>query len=185
LCDSDAPHIISASAGYDLPFGAGHRLGGGATGVVDQLISGWRVNTIFTYRAVRRSPFRATPRRRRAGLQRGADRSAVVPRRPQLPGMAQPGGRSRIRLSPRRSVQTDLSPMGGDPTQVRGPDFKRLDLSVFKGFRGAGQQRFEVRMEIFNLTNTHNFSVPGFSGGGAGLPPPPGVLDLQQHANFG
>ncbi len=74
--------------------------------------------------------------------------------------------------------QTDLSPMGGDPTQVRGPDFKRLDLSVFKGFRGQGNQRFEFRIEIFNLTNTHNFSVPGFSGGGAGLPPPPGVLDF-------
>ena len=33
LCDSDAPHIISASAGYDLPFGQGHRLGGDATGL--------------------------------------------------------------------------------------------------------------------------------------------------------
>ena len=49
LCNSDAPHIISASAGYDLPFGQGHRLGGDATGLLNQLISGWRVNTIFTY----------------------------------------------------------------------------------------------------------------------------------------
>jgi hypothetical protein len=81
--------------------------------------------------------------------------------------------------------QTDLSPLGGDPTQVRGPDFKRLDLSIFKGFRGSGNQRFEARIEIFNLTNTHNFSVPGFSGGGAGLPPPPGVLDFTNTANFG
>ena len=46
-------------------------------------------------------------------------------------------------------------------------------------------QRFELRAEIFNLTNTHNFSVPGFSGGGAGLPPPPGVLDFSNTANFG
>jgi hypothetical protein len=42
-----------------------------------------------------------------------------------------------------------------------------------------------VRLEIFNLTNTHNFSVPGFSGGGAGLPPPPGVLDFSNTTNFG
>ena len=92
---------------------------------------------------------------------------------------------SRIRLSPRRVGQTDLAPLGGDPTQVRGPDFKRLDLSIFKSFRGSGNQRFEFRVEIFNLTNTHNFSVPGFSGGGAGLPPPPGVLDFSNTANFG
>jgi hypothetical protein len=43
-------------------------------------------------------------------------------------------------------------------------DFKRLDFSVFKGFPA-------------------NFSVPGFSGGGAGLPPPPGVLDFS-NTNF-
>jgi hypothetical protein len=27
--------------------------------------------------------------------------------------------------------------------------------------------------------------VPGFSGGGAGLPPPPGVLDFRNTADFG
>ena len=52
--------------------------------------------------------------------------------------------------------QTDLSPMGGDPMQVRGPDFKRVDFSVFKGFRGVGTQRFEVR-GVLDFSNTANF----------------------------
>lgn len=73
--------------------------------------------------------------------------------------------RSRRRLSQRQWVRRIFRRWGADPTQLRGPDFKRLDLSIFKGFRSSGNQRFEARIEIFNLTNTHNFSVTGFSGG--------------------
>jgi len=185
LCDSDAPHIISASAGYDLPFGAGHRLGGGATGVVDQLISGWRVNTIFTYQS---GPPFTIPCNTATTTGQGCN--AILTGQPLYPenrsfqGWLNPAAFATPPIATTVG-QSDLSPMGGDPTQVRGPDFKRLDLSVFKGFRGRGNQRYEFRIEIFNLTNTHNFSVPGFSGGGAGLPPPPGVLDYTNLTNFG
>ncbi len=185
LCDSDAPHIISASAGYDLPFGQGHRLGGDATGLLDQLISGWRVNTIFTYSS---GPPFTIPCNTATTTGQGCN--AVLTGEPlyredrSFQGWLNPAA---FRNPPVATTigQTDLSPLGGDPTQVRGPDFKRLDLSVFKSFRGSGNQVFEFRAEIFNLTNTHNFSVPGFSGGGAGLPPPPGVLDFSNTANFG
>ena len=185
LCDSDAPHIISASAGYDLPFGQGHRLGGDATGLVDQLISGWRVNTIFTYSSG--PPFTIPCN---IATTTGQGCNAVLTGQPlyredrSFQGWLNPAAFTNPPVATTVG-QTDLSPLGGDPTQVRGPDFKRLDLSVFKGFRGSGNQRFEFRVEIFNLTNTHNFSVPGFSGGGAGLPPPPGVLDFSNTANFG
>ncbi len=81
--------------------------------------------------------------------------------------------------------QTDLSPLGGSPTQVRGPDFRKVDLSFVKLFPVNESQRFEFRAEIFNLANHPNFSAPGFSGGGAGLPAPPGVLDFSNTKNFG
>jgi hypothetical protein len=88
--------------------------------------------------------------------------------------------------------QNDLSPLGGSPTQVRGPNFRKADLSLLKQFpfkEGSGKiresQRVEFRAEVFNLTNTPNFSAPGFSGGGAGLPAPPGVLDFSNTQNFG
>jgi hypothetical protein len=82
--------------------------------------------------------------------------------------------------------QADLTPLGGGPTQVRGPAWRRLDLSLFKDFPVTERQRFEFRAEVFNLTNTPNFGIPGFSGaGGGGLPPPPGVLDFSNLNNFG
>jgi hypothetical protein len=56
--------------------------------------------------------------------------------------------------------QTDYSPLGGGPTQVTGPPFRRLDMSLFKNF--ALTQRFtaEFRAEVFNVTNTANFANP-------------------------
>ena len=59
--------------------------------------------------------------------------------------------------------QADLAPFGGEATQVRGPNYRRIDLSLFKDFPITGGQRFEFRVEVFNLTNTPNFSSPGFS----------------------
>ena len=80
--------------------------------------------------------------------------------------------------------QTDLSPLGGLPGQVRGPYYRRADLSMFKEFPVKESQRFEFRAEIFNITNTPNFSAPGFTGGDAGVQPPPGVRSFN-NKNFG
>ena len=185
LCDSDAPHIMSFSLGYDLPFGQGKRFGSGANGLVDQLIGGWRINAIAMYQSG--PPFTIgcnIPTTTGQGCNAVLTGEPLYRENRSFAGWLNPAAFTNPPVATTLG-QTDLSPLGGDPTQVRGPDFKRVDLSVFKGFRGRGNQRFEIRAEIFNLTNTHNFSVPGFSGGGAGLPPPPGVLDFSNTANFG
>jgi hypothetical protein len=41
--DFDMTHLISADGLYDLPFGKGHRIGGGASGWLNQVIGGWQV----------------------------------------------------------------------------------------------------------------------------------------------
>jgi len=185
LCDSDAPHIVSLSVGYDLPFGQGQRFGSGATGLRDQLISGWRVNAIAMYQSG--SPF-TIPCNITTTTGQGCNAlltgEPLYPENRSFEHWLNPAAFTNPPVATTIG-QTDLSPLGGSPTQVRAPDFKRLDLSVFKSFRASGNQRFEFRAEVFNLTNVQNFSAPGFSGGGAGLPPPPGVLDFSNTANFG
>jgi carboxypeptidase family protein len=57
--------------------------------------------------------------------------------------------------------QTDLSPLGGTRSQVIGPGLRQLDLGFAKQFRIAGAQRFEIRAEAFNVTNTAAFNLPG------------------------
>jgi len=55
--------------------------------------------------------------------------------------------------------QTDLSPLGGERTQVTGPPFRQLDMAVSKQVRVKGT-RVELRVEAFNLTNTPSFQLP-------------------------
>lgn len=57
--------------------------------------------------------------------------------------------------------QSDLSPLGGFPTQVHGPSYNDLDLSLFKEFPVGENRRFELRGEFFNILNHPNFGNPG------------------------
>ena len=49
-CYYDATHVLSAYAVYDLPFGRGKSLGKDVNGVVNQVIGGWAVSPIVSFR---------------------------------------------------------------------------------------------------------------------------------------
>jgi hypothetical protein len=57
--------------------------------------------------------------------------------------------------------QTDFAPLGGPRSQVTGPPMRQIDMGFARQFRIAAQRQFEVRLEIFNLTNTAAFNQPG------------------------
>ena len=44
---------------------------------------------------------------------------------------------------------------------MRGPGYANLDLSVFRSFRLSRSMNLQLRLEIFNLTNTPHFAEPG------------------------
>ena len=177
--------LCEGCGGYDLPFGEGKSIGGNASGAVNHLISGWRVNAIGLYQSG--PPFTIPCNITTTTGQGCFALTTGEPLYPENRSLEHWLNPAAFKNPPVATTvgQTDLSPLGGLPTQVRGPDFKRVDLSIFKGFRVDENRRVEFRLEVFNLTNTQNFSVPGFSGGGAGLPPPPGVLDFSNTTNFG
>ncbi|MGC0772358.1 MAG: hypothetical protein WB543_05435, partial [Candidatus Acidiferrum sp.] len=54
----------------------------------------------------------------------------------------------------------------GGITQVPGPGFKRLDLSLFKDIPLNERFRLQFRTEMFNILNHPNFNAPGFGGNG-------------------
>ena len=64
-----------------------------------------------------------------------------------------------------------------------GPGYHRLDFSLFKNFNFTERIYLQFRAEFFNLTNTPNFSLPGFSGNG--VVAAPGALDYTSPTNFG
>ncbi len=57
--------------------------------------------------------------------------------------------------------QTDFSPLGGTRSQVTGPPLRQLDAGVARQFGLFGQSKAEFRLEVFNLTNTPAFNLPG------------------------
>jgi hypothetical protein len=57
--------------------------------------------------------------------------------------------------------QTDFSPLGGSRSQVTGPPLRQLDMGIARQLRIQGQRQFEIRVEIFNVTNTAAFNLPG------------------------
>ena len=185
LCNTDAPHLLAINGTFALPFGSGERFLGNASGVTDQLVGGWRMNVIFIAQSGNPMTIGCP-----VATTTGSGCNALLTGEPLYPE-----NRTYMQwLNPAAFTnppvattlgQTDVSPLGGEGTQVRGPYYRRLDLSLFKDFSVAENQRFEFRIEVFNLTNTPNFSAPGFSAGTAGLQPPPGVRDFTNTANFG
>jgi hypothetical protein len=44
---------------------------------------------------------------------------------------------------------------------IRGPGFFNLDASVFRDFRITERVKFQIRAEMFSLTNTPHYNNPG------------------------
>ena len=185
LCDTDAANTFVGTVIYDVPLGQGKKFGGGVNGFVNQLIGNWQIASIGTF--LSGPPFSIGCD---ITTTTGLGCNAILTGQPLYPAnhnfnhWLNPAAFTNPPVATTLG-QSDVSPLGGSPTQVRGPDFRKLDFSVLKQFPITESQRVEFRAEAFNLTNTPNFSAPGFSGGGAGLPALPGVLDFSNLQNFG
>jgi hypothetical protein len=59
------------------------------------------------------------------------------------------------------SAATGIAALGGSPTQVTGPAYHKLDVSLFRQIALVEGTRLEIRGEAFNVTNSPNFSAPG------------------------
>ncbi len=161
FADFDVRRSFHFSGLYELPFGKGKRFAGNANRFADHLIGGWSLNWIVT--AQDGQPFTVTcPLATTTGS--GCD-AFLVPGQDRYAGthdvnhflnaaaFSNPPAATHI-------GQTDYTPLGGAPTQVSGPPFRRLDLSLFKRIPVSDRISFEFRAEAFNVTNTPNFANP-------------------------
>jgi hypothetical protein len=153
LCNQDVRQRLTASVVYDLPFGPGRALGGGATGLTRHLIGGWRVTGIVTLRSG--YPFTVFALGDRANVGSGQIRANLV---------GDPAAESPT-LERFFNTAAFANPAGtfgdlGRNTMI-GPSFKNVDFSVIKAFDQWGTRGLELRAEFFNLFNHPNFGIPG------------------------
>lgn len=162
LCDSDATNLYHLAGTYSLPFGRGQQFGSSMNRAEDAVLGGWKISFFYTYQSGQ--PFTVTcPNATSADFGCAAN---VVPGQNIYAGphnyhqwlnpaaFANPPAATAI-------GQTDLSPLGGQVQQARGPGFSNLDSAVLKDFKVTETVGFQFRAEAFNTFNTPPFAQPG------------------------
>ncbi len=162
LCSFDTPQVVHLSGTYNLPVGKGKALLGSINSVEDAILGGWSTNFIYAHQT-------GQPLTIGCPVATTADFGCFANKVPGQNLYAGPHNATQW-LNPNafsnppvatQIGQTDSSPLGGKPTQVRGPGFQNLDMSLFKQFPLYEKTRLEFRAEAFNLPNWHAFSNPG------------------------
>lgn len=167
LCDSDATHVVHVAATYRLPIGTGRMIGGHLSNKWNLIAGNWQGNVITTWQTGQ--PFTlACPTATSAAF--GCNANKV----PDVDPYAGPHDQKQW-LNPAAFVnptpasvpagslipiQTDFSPLGGGPQQVRGPAYTNVDSSLFKSLNVSERNRVEFRAEAFNLLNHTQLANP-------------------------
>jgi Carboxypeptidase regulatory-like domain/TonB dependent receptor/TonB-dependent Receptor Plug Domain len=181
-CDYNVPLMFHASGTYELPFGRNKQFLGDSPGVVNALVGNWTTNVIATLQSGQ--PFTVPCTVGTAAgvgcyaLTTGIDRYGQhnVNQWMNPAAFANPAVVTQV-------GQGGFAALGGEGSQVLGPGFHRMDLSFLKQIPIWEDFRAEFRAEIFNLTNTPQFGLPGFSG--PGVVAAPGSLDFTNTTAFG
>jgi hypothetical protein len=184
LASFDIRNVVHLSGSYELPFGHSKRFMANAGGAANNLLGGWSVSWGAVLQGGQPITLSCPSN---TGNGTGCY-DIVVPGQDPKRGMhidsnGQPSflGNPAAFTQPCvwRSTGPDTSSvpgcipidgglglLGGSPTQIAGPPFKRLDFSTFKDFKLGERFSLQFRAEFFNILNHPNFNAPNFGGNG-------------------
>jgi hypothetical protein len=179
LAGFDIRNVVHFSGSYELPFGKGKRFMGDASGVSNGLLGGWALVWATTLQGGQ--PFKLDCP---SATTNGTNcYSFVIPGQNPRTSLHKTADGNVAMLNPAAFAQPcevgspgkptgcvnipGAGALGGpEPSQIEGPGFHRLDLSLFKNFQLTERARLEFRSEFFNILNHPNFNYPGFGGNG-------------------
>ena len=182
LAAFDIRNVFHFSGGYELPFGKGKHFASGVSGLQNQFIGGWMINWSTTLQGGQPIGL-GCPSGTAAGLNCGdlrvqgqplnlglhTDKNGKLSWYGNPAAFAQPctlGAGGAPTSSPAGCVPLTGAAALGALTQVPGPPFRRLDMSIFKNFSIKERLTLQFRTEIFNIFNHPNFNAPNFGGNG-------------------
>ncbi|MEP6921769.1 MAG: TonB-dependent receptor [bacterium] len=167
--DFDRTQVLQVASVWELPVGKGRRFLGSSSGIVNQILGGWTINSIYTFMtgepfAVRSGSFTANGNHEsRAGVQ-----LPVQAQLQYLPGQTFAGP---VLFKPVNALtcgvdttQAFCLPAPGQNGAGRNiftaPSYWNLDLGFIKTFQLTERFKLQFRTEMFNALNHPNFDNP-------------------------
>ena len=155
----DMPNVFAASGTYQLPMGRGHRFA--ARGLAEAFLGGWSVSgLVLAQSGMPVTVTQATNNNSFAGfvLQR-----PNVSGHPNLPSSERSPSHFFNTAAFSTAPQFTLGSASRNP--VRGPAYRDGDIALAKRTIIGEHSDFELRAEVFNVTNTPAFGQPNGSFG--------------------
>jgi hypothetical protein len=161
----DRPHRLAGNVVYELPFARSQ------AGVLGRLAGGWTISGVLTLQSG--APFTVLNGVDPTGAIAGIDGLVGNSIRPNLntdldlsnmtiEEVIEAGGASlftRLCGMPSASCAGERVGNVGRNT-LRADGIANLDIAFIKNTRVTGSQRLQIRIEMFNATNTRNFGIP-------------------------
>ncbi|HMF76342.1 MAG TPA: carboxypeptidase regulatory-like domain-containing protein [Bryobacteraceae bacterium] len=153
--DLDIRNRVAIMANYQLPFGKSLR------GWVGGVAKGWEINSLASWETG--LPFTVLNANNISGtsLSNQGDRPNVVAST-SLPSstLSEFFNTAAFQAQPAGTLGSEAR------NALHGPNFRHVDLSVFKNFPLGEARNIQFRAECFNISNTPSFAAPNASLGG-------------------
>jgi hypothetical protein len=163
-CYYDATHVLSAYAIYDLPFGHGKMLAHNANKVVDEVIGGWEVSPIVSFRTG--FPLAVLSAQDNSGTFSRGSRPDCNSIPSVTPDLVIPQVGIQWFTNNGNFTQPAVGTFGNCSPQLgslRSPHYTDVDLSLHKNFQLTERFRLQFRTDFVNAFNHVQLNAPNMS----------------------
>ena len=171
--DFDVRHIINVNAVWQLPIGRGQWLLGDTNKWVNGILGGWQLAGIYRWNSGLPSPnfFDDARWATNWNVQSNVIRTKPLKSCPNRGGIDAPKLFGCDPKGAYQSFRNALPGESGDRNVFRLPGYVSLDLGLSKSFSlpWSENQKFQIRWETFNVTNTQRFGKMDLSRTGVGV----------------
>ncbi|MDQ2844511.1 MAG: hypothetical protein M3Y72_26380, partial [Acidobacteriota bacterium] len=161
ISNQDIPHHVVLAYTYELPVGKGKRFLGGAHGVTQAALGGWKLSAIQNYQTG--YPLTVTSNRS-TGLFSGTERANIVSGVPLINPAWNGDPKHAPYINPAAFTRPAPFTFGNSPRDIpwlRTPNELNEDVTLGKQFPLFGEGRYlEFKASAFNIGNRVRFGKP-------------------------
>ena len=159
-CYYDATHVLSSYAVYDLPFGRGKMIGKNINKVANEVVGGWAVSPILSFRTGWPMPVQgAQDESGTFGRGARANCSGI----PSITKTSVPGVGIQWFTNSGQFTNPAVGTFGNCSPQLdglRSPHYTDVDMSLHKDFPVTERIRVQFRTDFINAFNHVQFNAP-------------------------